>query len=383
MTGAASAALAPAVGSGADREGWRWPSVLGAFALSRLVTLVAAGLVAAVHHHRIELTFRVLATWDGFWYLNLAKHGYPHAVPPGSGQHAASTLAFFPLYPLLVRLVHAVLPVSWLTAGLIVSWAAGAAATLAVWRLARLVMGDVAGDRAAVAFAFFPGAFVLSMAYAEGLMILLAALCLHALLRRRWVVAGVAAALATATRPNALALVAACAVAGWMAWRATGERRAARAIMLAPAGAAAFFVFLWVHTGSPLTWFHAEHAGWQQGTDFGLATMQTVGTFLLAPFHNPQVTLVVATLAGSVVLARLVWRQRLPLELVVYTATVLFLCFGSSSLGGRPRFVLAAFPLVFPLARLPRRAFAVWMVLSTLGMAFLLWFAGTQLLVAS
>jgi hypothetical protein len=147
---------------------------------------------------------------------------------------------------------------------------------------------------------------------------------------------------------------------------------------------AAFFGFLWVHTGSLFTWFHAERAGWEQGTDFGLGTVQTVGTFLLAPFHDPQVTLVVATLIATVVLGRHLWRQRhtIPVELLVYTAGVLFLCFGSSSLGGRPRFVLAAFPLVFPLGRLPRRMFAVWLVVSAVAMAYLLWLAGTQLTVA-
>ena len=48
-------------------------------------------------------------------------------------------------------------------------------------------------------FCLFPGSIVFSMVYAEGLLIPLAAGCILALQRRRWVMAGALAGLATAT----------------------------------------------------------------------------------------------------------------------------------------------------------------------------------------
>src|SRR5207302_5593334 len=117
-------------------------------------------------------------------------------------------------------------------------------------------------DRAAVLFAFSPGAFVLSLVYAEGLLVLLSAACLLALLERRWLLAGVLAALAGATRPNATAAMLACAWAAGVAIWKDREWRAAVAPLLAPVGVLGFFVFLWWHTGGAVIWFRGEFQGW-------------------------------------------------------------------------------------------------------------------------
>ena len=53
-----------------------------------------------------------------------------------------------------------------------------------------------------VLFAVFPGSFVLSFTYSEATLIVLAAACLLFLLREQWWLAGIAAMLGTATRPN-------------------------------------------------------------------------------------------------------------------------------------------------------------------------------------
>src|SRR5438128_829027 len=92
--------------------------------------------------------------------------------------------------------------------------------------------GEAAGRRRGAGrpvalFCFFPGAMVLSLAYSEALMLALAIGCLLALLKERWVTAGVLGAFATATRPNAVALVAACA---WAAGTAIWRRRQWRAL---------------------------------------------------------------------------------------------------------------------------------------------------------
>jgi hypothetical protein len=399
-----SRASAPTTSSPAatDRDR-QWPLVAGAYAASRLLTLLVAALAAGVHHHRLGLTWKVLGSWDGFWYVRLAQHGYPAAVPAGVGAPAQTTLAFFPVYPVAVRLVATVLPVSTLTAALLVSWVLGGLACGAVWLVAREVLGPRGASRVALAFAFAPGAFVLSMAYSEGALLLAAALCLYGLLRQRWLLAGVCGALATAARPNGVAVLAACAVAVLpivfrRAGRAAGsvsasdrspalsgrrlgalwDLRPLAPLALAPAGVAAFFCFLWVRTGSPLTWFDAEARGWAQRTDFGATTLARIADFLRHGPVDREATMVVGCLVLAVVLGRRCWRQRQPAVLLAYSAAAVFLCFSGSSLSGRPRSLLVAFPLLFPVAQLPRRVFVAWLVVSAALMAALLWFAGTQ-----
>ena len=88
----------------------------------------------------------------------------------------------------------------------------------------------------------YPGSVVMSWSYSEPLLIVCAAACLLLLDARRWVLAGLAAAIATGTRPNGLALVAVCAVGALIAIRQRREWRALAAA-LAPTGSIAFFVY--------------------------------------------------------------------------------------------------------------------------------------------
>ena len=60
------------------------------------------------------------------------------------------------------------------------------------------------------------------MVYAEGLLLPLAAGCILALQKRRWLLAGSLAAFATATEPEALVLVVVCAVSALLELRRRG-----------------------------------------------------------------------------------------------------------------------------------------------------------------
>ena len=68
------------------------------------------------------------------------------------------------------------------------------------------------------------------------MLIVLACVCFWFLLEERWLLAGVAAALASATRPNGVALVAACAVAAFIAIRQRRDWWSLVAPLLAPIG---------------------------------------------------------------------------------------------------------------------------------------------------
>ena len=109
-------------------------------------------------------------------------------------------------------------------AGVLISTAGGAIATYYVYRLAADWWDRQTAFRAAVLFIVFPGSVVFSMVYSEGLLLPLAAGCLFALGRKRWLVAGLLAGFATAVQPVALALIVACAAAALAEWRRSGWR---------------------------------------------------------------------------------------------------------------------------------------------------------------
>jgi hypothetical protein len=318
---------------------------LGIYAASRVATVVAMATAAVIspEYALRDIFFR----WDGRWYLATADTGYPHAVlPPAPVQgDAQSTLAFFPGYPLAIRTLRSATGLSTRQAGLLLAVAFGATAAALLWWLVRRLVDAASADRATALFCFFPGSFVLTMVYAEGLMISLALACLLALISRRWLLAGVAAGLATAVRPNALALVAAC---GWEAARALRRKewRAVAAPLLAPAGLVAFFTFLRARTGTVSAWFDTEARGWGEHFDFGVSTWHKFGRVVRDPTGDMNEVLATLGLVFLVAAGYLLIRSRLPSVLTVYTAGVAVLAVGSQILGPRPRFILAAFPLL-------------------------------------
>jgi hypothetical protein len=331
-----------------DAGGRHWRTVLrrllrpvAIFAASRVAVLVSMWL--AVRLAPGMPASHVFLAWDGSLYYKIIVEGYSR-TPSDPGIYA-----FFPAFPLSSRLLASLPGIGPLAAGLIVSVIASFGAAIAIWMLADHLMGPEAADRAVALFAFFPGSFVLSMLYSEGVMLALAAGCLWALVRHKWLLAGILAALGTASRPNAIALIAACAWAAGAAILSRREWRSLIAPALAPLGIAGFFALLWSRTGDPTTWFRVQRELWHERVT-PLALVNDVRDFVTDPFGNTNTT---AALFGAVVCAIglvLLVRSRLPSVLTVYTAVVVALAACSETLGARPRFVLTAFPLFFAFA---------------------------------
>ena len=336
---------------------------VGIFVASRAVVLAAIWLGAKLVPP-LSLA-GAASTWDGGWYLLVASGGYPEAVPDAGG----SALAFFPLYPLLVRAVDSLPLLSPIGAAVLVSTITSLGAAVVIWILGSRLLGTEVADRAVTLFAFFPGSFVLSMVYAEGVMLLLSAGCLWALVQRRWLVAGVLAALATAARPNAVAVIGACGWAALTAIRTRGEWRALVAPALAPLGIVAFFGYLWARTGEATAWFTAQRVGWEERVS-PLAVVDDLRQAAREPLVDVNNTVVVVGAILAVVGLVLLVRARVPGEVVVFAAIVLGLALVSETLGPRPRFLLTAFPVFYGVAAALRGAASttvVAMMACTLG----------------
>jgi len=329
---------------------WR-PTVF--FVASRIVVVFAFVAAAAAHP---KLSFHNAASkWDGGFYFHIANLGYPNYVPP-----VKSVLAFFPGYPLLIRWVEHLFGIHAYTASGIVVFVFGLIGTCGVWFLTRELSDVDSADRATLLFAFSPGSFVLSMAYTEAVFVVFAVGTCWALVRRRWVTAGIIGACAAATRPDGLALVLAAAGAAYVAIRTRNEWRALLAIVISAGGFVAVQIYFWAHTGDALAFFHAERNGWHQGTTFVGTEVADIRAIVRAanrggaPDWNHIVTLAGFVLFVGVVVALIRWRP--PVELILFAVGMGFFAFISTRVGFRPRTFLAAFPLSMVLGVKLRRS---------------------------
>ena len=257
-------------------------------------------------------------------------------------------------------------------AGVIVSGCGGALATVLVQRLAASWWGERSGRRAAVLFCVFPGSVVFSMVYAEGLLIPLAAGCILALGRRRWLLAGCLAGLATATAPQGLVLilVCACAAARELLRSDQGGRRAWRSLW-APAlsltGVGAFACFLWIRTGTPLASLHSQQSAWHERTNPLAVVDLVIGAVaqITHPLANKStykpVVAAIGVLLLLVLLAVLFRRRRtVSLEALVWTGGISFLALTTEYLPPNPRMLITAFAaLIAPASCVKGRWFVL------------------------
>jgi len=348
---------------------WRRAVAAGfvAYVVSRIFVAIGAAIVTtsnsvatAPYKPRPRNAFRgmldVFTSWDSKWYLEIVRRGYPHFVPPNvtyeydTDHLRAARGAFFPLYPLIIRAADTVLPGRDVAAALAVNLVVGLAAIIGVgWLASQFFDHDVA-KRAMILTAFFPGSFVLSLAYAEGLLIVLACACLVWLGQKRWFLAGVAAGLATMTRPNGIALVAACGVAAIVAIHNERAWRSLVAPALAPAGFIGFQLFMRRQTGEPAAWFRIQREAWHEGYSWGWTALREVGNSIIHPLASPTFLMCTLTLVALVFMLVVSRRQRLPLYVWAYTLAIVVLMIIPKTVTARPRFLFTAFPLFIGVA---------------------------------
>ena len=324
------------------------------------------------------------AHWDGAWYSHIATEGY---------DSPAST-AFFPLYPLLLR-AGTMLgggPAVW---GVVISSAALLFALFFIYRLAEDRWDERVARATTAAIAFFPSAFFLNAVYTEALFLALASGTLWAAyVRRDLLIAGFFAYFAATTR-NVGVLLALPLAYDWLRHRARYGWTGVTGIVAAPAGLAAYLIYVKGVTGHPLTfaveqertWGRATRApwttlswAWDRGRDGWTYLMHpervfaTEGineSFALANAFN----LIFLALVAVLLVVALV---RLPPALAIFTLLLIVAPILTPTdylpLTGLPRYLLAAFPLFFVLGLALARsttALVAWIALCLPAGAFL------------
>ncbi|MGW3017606.1 hypothetical protein [Streptomyces longwoodensis] len=346
------------------------PALLAYLAV-RLTGLLFLTVWAHRRHHGV---WPVLAThWDADWYLGIADHGYARTLGTAFD---ANNLAFFPLYPVLVKAVAAVTPGSRATTGLCLAVAASFAAAWGIFAVGDRLHGRRTGVLLTVLWAALPVGLVQWMGYTESLFTACAAWALYAVLARHWIAAGVLASLAGLTRPTGVAVAAAVVVAALLALRRRPvPPRALAAVFLAPLGWCGYvgWVGLRLHRWDG---YFAVQRLWHNEWDGGAETLRRFRE-LLGRDSTPELFLVVVTvtLLVSVVLYGLSLADRQPVALLVFTGVLLVIVLGS---GGvyfpRARFLLPGFPLLLPVAlhlhRASRRFRALALAAAVLGGAY-------------
>ena len=147
----------------------------------------------------------------------------------------------------------------YILAGIIVSLAACAAAFVLLYQLGRQLLGEDGAYRAVLYLSLFPMALFLGAVYSESVYLTLSLASFLLALRGRFAFAAVAVGLAILTRSAGLALLPAI---GLLAWRSDDRARSLASLLIAPAIAAVWPLWLWVRIGDPFVFLDAQQEAW-------------------------------------------------------------------------------------------------------------------------
>jgi hypothetical protein len=249
------------------------------------------------------------ARYDSGWYYGIASGGYSFV------EGGRSNLAFFPLYPLLMRIFGRLFggaQQDFYLAGIGISWLSFAIAMAFLYRLARLDLPHASAARAVVYATIFPSAYFFGVVYSEALFVMTLVGSALAFRTRNWVIGAIAAAAMTATRVNGVMFLPALAWMGWTVAQTPRERRLAIAAATAGlAGIGSFCVFNYALSGNPFEWYESiTRWGYQPGINplgglyaiaHALVTrpMMFITTEQMAPYDVLNAITAAATLAAT------------------------------------------------------------------------------------
>lgn len=292
-----------------------------------------------------------LVRWDAGWYGEIAQNGYHYK--PGE----QSAVAFFPLYPLLIRALM-FLGINRWVAGITVSMVCAMAGLYLFSRWAKQLAPQV-WQSAFWLLALYPFAeYLYGVVYSDALFLLCAVSAFLALEKNRPILSAIFGALACACRPVAPAVVLGLLVRSLELRRRKGERL--RLIDFVPAlaglGLLAFMTYLQFSFDDGLAFVHVQGApGWAQPP--GWHSWLKIDWFKTM---FPQVDLLIGIRLGGHALMTVLALglvvptfKRLGWGYGVFTLIVVGIpAVSSKDFQGLGRYVIAAFPLFVTVALL-------------------------------
>ncbi|WP_293354093.1 MULTISPECIES: mannosyltransferase family protein [unclassified Microcoleus] len=243
--------------------------VIAMWLLSRSVIAIGMQLIAPfLYHHSLlyqsqdstpvvarfipKSGWELFSHWDGGWYTKIATLGYSYA--DDGEQHS---VAFYPLFPLLIRGLMALGMRSDVAGVLINSFAfLGALVLIYFWVEQRYDTGVAKWTTAMLAWC--PFSLFCTVMYTEGLFLFLTASALRSFERGEYIWAAVWGALTTATRGPGVALIPTFLLT---AWREKRPPLAYAAGFASALGLLSFSLYCALRFGDALAFVHVQK-GW-------------------------------------------------------------------------------------------------------------------------
>lgn len=306
------------------------------------------------------------ANFDGVHYLSIAQNGYFQFEQ-----------AFFPLFPVLIKIVSVITFGDYTWAGMVIVYA-----SLFLWLFFFYKLLEMDYKTSVIRWTltftlFFPTAFFFVSLYTESFFLLLVVLTFYLIRKKQWIAAGMMVGLASATKLVGIFLLPALLIEFYMVYKRevfskNHFLKISLMTLVGISGLILYMLYLWKTYADPLFFIHAQPAfgANRSGGDIILLPQvlyRYIKIFFTVPFTNYDAW--IALLELSMLFFCLsflfggLWKKKIRLSYIVFSLLAVLGPTLTGSLSSIPRYVLAAFPVFIYLGMIASYKVKITLVL--------------------
>jgi hypothetical protein len=324
--------------------------------LAILIVILAKVLVfsvglAANHSASLDTFFGMFNRWDAPHYLDIAQNWYVNTGDP------ANFIVFFPLYPILIRLITFNFDYINISA-LIVANVCSLIAFFYLYKLAKLEFDSKVAVKAVLFMSLFPTAYFLSAPYTEGLFFALVIASIYYARVGKWEISGLLSMFAALSRLAGLLLLPVLLVE-YLHQKKWKPARIDPKIVWACLALVGFLIYLGINlqvTGDAFKFMEIEKTHWANTFD-PISGLKAAIDWATTRAYPDNLTIGAAPIAfgvfGLIMFALAVWKRFRP-SYLVYMFLTWGLAVSTSWWISVPRYIMAMFPMFILLASLTR-----------------------------
>lgn len=336
--------------------------------VTRLLILIT-GILSAIAFKKWSFSlfqiFDLFFKWDSYSYSSIVENGY--SFIPGE----LSQIAFFPLYPLLVKVFSLILSHP-KAVGFVISNTALFFACIYLYKLAKLDFNKSVAIKSVLFMLIAPASIYFSIFYTEGLFLFLAISSFYYARKKNWLTASILGFFLSLTRPVGflifIPLVMEYLNIDFHSFKIKREKikKDILYLLLVPAGLLSYAFYLYIKFKDPLAYFHVQ-AKW--GREMSIPLFGIFSDF--GDYGLDYQILAVGAMVLTLILIIYLFLSRARLSYIIYSFLLFVFPLSTNLAMSIPRFYGVIFPIYFALALLTEKNKYLDYLIIILSVAFL------------
>lgn len=337
---------------------WRLGLLLLTFIGSQIFPLVANGGLGAIGANQNFDFWASQAQWDGGHFYNIAKFGY----------FGPNEYAFFPLFPILIKLTSFLLFGNILLAGFLITNIAFLIFLYVFYNLVKTKYGQKIAQNSLVTLITFPTTYFAVAYYSESLFLLFITLTLFLSAKKKFWQAAIFVSLASLTRTLGIFLIIPQIISYLqdIKFNIRNINTKALSIPVALIGFGAYSTYLWQKFKDPL-YFLTVQLTWHRSLTNPLSTVYSYLSQNITQKSFNDYLDIFLTITFLLILA--VGIKKIPFSWWLFALLAILIPASTGTLTSMPRYLLAALPVFILLGIYLRESFLARILIWSVSLA--------------